>query len=38
VKPLSYRIRAEIFLQFYRLEAAGIPYTKAVGPRVPTEL
>jgi general secretion pathway protein F len=30
MKPLSYRIRAEIFLQLYRLEAAGIPYTKAV--------
>ena len=29
MKPLSYRIRAELFLQLYRLEAAGIPYTKA---------
>jgi general secretion pathway protein F len=29
-KPLSYRIRAEMFLQLSRLEAAGLPYDRAV--------
>jgi general secretion pathway protein F len=31
VKPLPYRIRADLFLQLSRLEAAGIPYDRAVG-------
>jgi general secretion pathway protein F len=30
VKPLSHRIRAEIFLQLSRLESAGLPYDRAV--------
>ena len=30
VKPLSYRIRAELFLQLSRLEAAGLPYDRAL--------
>lgn len=30
MKPLSYAIRAEIFLQLSRLEQAGLPYQKAV--------
>lgn len=30
MKPLSYRIRAELFLQLSRLEAAGLPYDRAV--------
>jgi len=29
-KPLSYRIRAELFLQLSRLEAAGLPYDRAL--------
>jgi general secretion pathway protein F len=29
-KPLSYRIRAELFMQLSRLEAAGLPYDRAV--------
>ena len=29
-KPLPYRIRAEIFTQLSRLEAAGLPYDRAV--------
>ena len=30
VKPLPYRIRAEIFLQLSQLERAGLPYDRAV--------
>jgi general secretion pathway protein F len=30
VRPLSYRIRAEIFLQLSQLERAGLPYDRAV--------
>jgi general secretion pathway protein F len=30
VKPLPYRLRAELFLQLSRLEMAGVPYDKAV--------
>lgn len=30
MKPLSYRIRAELFLQLARLESAGLAYEKAV--------
>lgn len=30
MKPLTYRIRAELFLQLSRLEVAGLPYEKAV--------
>ena len=30
MKPLPYRIRADLFLQLSRLEAAGIPYDRAV--------
>jgi general secretion pathway protein F len=30
VKPLPYRIRAEVFLQLWRLEEAGLPYSRAV--------
>jgi general secretion pathway protein F len=30
VKPLPYRIRAELFLQLSRLETAGLPYDRAV--------
>jgi len=30
VKALSYRIRAELFLQLSRLEAAGLPYDRAL--------
>jgi general secretion pathway protein F len=30
VKPLSYAIRAELFLQLFRLEAAGLPYDRAL--------
>jgi len=30
VKPLSHRIRAQLFLQLSRLEAAGLPYEKAL--------
>jgi len=29
-KPLPYRIRAELFLQLSRLEAAGLPYDRAL--------
>src|SRR5512141_3335260 len=29
-KPLPYRIRAELFLQLSRLEAAGLPYDRAM--------
>jgi len=29
-KPLSYRIRAELFLQLSRLEQAGLPYDRAM--------
>ena len=29
-KPLPYRLRAELFLQLSRLEAAGLPYGRAV--------
>ena len=29
-KPMSYRIRAELFLQLSRLEAAGLPYDRAM--------
>jgi general secretion pathway protein F len=30
MKPLSYAIRAEIFLQLHRLEAGGLPYGRAL--------
>ena len=30
VKPLSYEVRADLFLQLSRLEEAGIPYDRAV--------
>ena len=30
MKPLPYRIRAELFLQLSRLEAAGLPYDRAL--------
>ena len=30
MKPLSHEVRAELFLQLARLEAAGIPYDRAV--------
>jgi general secretion pathway protein F len=30
MKPLPYAIRADLFLQLYRLEAAGLPYDRAV--------
>src|SRR5215207_4439785 len=30
MKPLTYRIRAELFLQLSRLEVSGIPYAKGV--------
>ncbi|HEX5130118.1 MAG TPA: type II secretion system F family protein [Usitatibacter sp.] len=30
MKPLPYATRAEIFLQLYRLELAGLPYDKAI--------
>ena len=30
VKPLSYAIRADLFLQLSRLEAAGLPYDRAM--------
>lgn len=30
MKPLSYRIRAELFLQLSQLEQAGLPYDRAV--------
>jgi len=30
VKPLSYAIRAELFLQLFQLEAAGLPYDRAM--------
>ena len=30
MKPLSYRTRAELFLQLSRLETAGLPYDKAL--------
>lgn len=30
VKPLSHRIRAQLFLQLSQLEAAGLPYEKAL--------
>jgi len=30
LRPLSYRIRADLFLQLCRLEAAGLPYDRAV--------
>lgn len=29
-RPLSYRIRADMFIQLFRLEAAGLPYDRAV--------
>ncbi len=35
MKPLSYRIRAEIFLQLSQLERAGLPYDRAVAAMVP---
>ncbi len=30
LKPLPYRIRAELFLQLSQLERAGLPYGRAV--------
>jgi len=37
VNPLPYRIRAAIFLQLFQLEAAGLPYVRAVATmRVPS--
>src|SRR2546423_387230 len=30
MKPLPYRVRAEMFLQLSRLETAGLPYDRAV--------
>jgi len=30
VKPLSYAIRADLFLQLFQLEAAGLPYDRAM--------